>query len=77
MPASIGNRACALDIHALDEAIPGQGAIHRTGVHIHKTQCLGDKLGVGALAAGTGAIQGYDDRVFQNSAVTGCPVVSG
>jgi len=55
-----------VDVDFILQAIPGERAIHGAGVDVGKTEGFGDQLGVGALAAGAGAINGYDNRMLQN-----------
>ena len=57
--------AGVVHIHAFLEAIPGEGAIHGAGVDIGEAEAAGDEFGVGAFAAGTGAVDGDDDGVVQ------------
>jgi hypothetical protein len=54
-----------VDVDFVLDAIPGERAIHRAGVHVNKTKGFGDELGVGALAARACAVNGDDDWVFQ------------
>jgi hypothetical protein len=66
LPTSAGgsNGLRVLDIHPVLQAVPGKGPVHRACVNVHEAQGLGYQFGVGALAAGAGAINGNDDGLF-------------
>jgi len=49
-----------MDIDALLEAMPGEGAVHGAGVDIDEAEGGGDAFGGGAFAAGAGAVDGDD-----------------
>ena len=52
-----------VDIHFLLQTMPGERAIHRAGIDVSVAKRFGDAFGVGALAAGAGAVDGDDDGV--------------
>ena len=62
--ARIGDGFFVVHIHVHEQAMPGQRAIHRAGVHVNIVQGLGHELGVCALAAGARAVNGNDNRML-------------
>src|SRR5437016_6302608 len=62
--ASGGNHLRVLYIDFVLETVPCQGPVHRARIHVHEIQSPGHQFGIGALAAGAGAIDGDYDRMF-------------
>ena len=59
-----GDGFFVVHVHVLEQAMPRQRAIHRAGVHINVAERLGHELGIRALAAGAGAVNRNDNRIF-------------
>ena len=63
--AKLSNRFGIVDVDARLQAVPGECSIHGTGVDISVSQFAGDQFGIGAFAAGAGAVDGdYDGLVI-------------
>jgi len=50
-----------MHIDALFQAIPGQGPIHRAGIDVDEPERARHDFGIGAFAAGAGAVNRYDN----------------
>ena len=55
------DRFGVMHIDALLQAMPGQGSIHRAGIDMDEPERLGNDFGIGAFAAGAGAVNRYDN----------------
>src|SRR5439155_11734237 len=55
------DRFRVVDVDFFLQAKPGQGAVHRAGIHIDVIERPGDHSGIGAFAAGARAVDGNDD----------------
>src|SRR5258705_1620389 len=66
MPPAAQFRHCfgIVNIHTLLQTMPGESSIHRTRIDVNVAERARDQFGVGALAAGAGAVDGYNDRTF-------------
>ena len=71
-----GDGLGVIHVNPLPEAMPGERAIHRAGVHINIAERLGDELRIRALAAGARAINGDDNGFSSNSILHPRPAFS-
>ena len=60
-PTRLADDFLVADVEAVFPAVPGECSIHSSGVHVGKTQRLGDEPGVGTFAAGAGSVDGNDN----------------
>src|SRR6266702_6418622 len=64
LPASRRDGLGILHIDVVSQTVPRQRPVHRPGIHPHEAQRLRHQSGVGALAAGAGAVDRDDYRML-------------